>query len=440
MHKKQLLVVAVAGALAAPMAALAQTATPSPGGYHKDEPAAATAAAPAGGGSSVTISGSLLLSVDNQSISNVYAQVPGRLNTSETRVQDESTTLVFGMRENLGNGLAAVGRLDFRPNIPTGSLALTGESWVGLDSTQWGSITAGRHALHYFKTPEDAYFMGASYRLAPSSLIDFAGGGRVAIANATRTPNTIKWTSPNWSGFQAAVAYSANPAGTGVSPSDLTLGNSSRAGRAWNFNPTYTAGNWAAGWSYWDGKMDNPGGALTAANIAAFQGLGNVGGNVGVYAPGANSALGQLVSADQRSDSLYGHYMFGGWKVGLMWNKSKLTAATTAAGLASVGTELSNRTAWSIPVRYLTGPHGFHVTYTKAQDDSATPVQDGAKQVALTYSYALSKRTYLALSWAKLTNDAAGSYTPYVSTAGVNGGLAPGESTRTIALGVRHNF
>lgn len=428
--RKKILVAAVAGALAAPALVFAQYQDPAT--IHKTERGAA---ADAGGGSSVTISGNLLLSIDNHQVGNAAAT---RTKTSETHVQDESSSLVFSVRENLGNGLAAVGRIDFKVNTAPGTLSAFGETYVGLDSKTWGSVTAGRHSLHYFKTPDDSYFLGASYRVHPSSLIDFAAGGRVAIANATRTPNTIKWTSPKWNGFQGVVAYSASPTGASALSADMTPGNTAREGRAWNVNPTYTAANWAAGYSFWDSKTDAP----SAIFNAALQGLGNNGGNTGAFAvPAAGGSLiGQLVSADQRSDSLYGHYMWGGFKVGLLWNKTKLTAAATAAGLAPTGTELGNRTAWSIPLRYATGPHSFMASYTKAQDDNATAVADGANMVALTYAYSLSKRTHLALSWAKLKNDNQGAYTPYVSSNIVTGGLAPGESARTITLGMRHNF
>ena len=432
MHKKtmrkKILVAAVAGALAAPAVVFAQYQDPAT--THKTEQAT-TAAVPAAQQSVVTLSGALLVSVDNQQVGNAAAT---RTKTSETRLQDESSSVVVSARENLGNGLAAVGRVDFKVGIPAGTLGAFGDTWVGLDSTSWGSLTAGRHSFHYFKTPEDAYFLGASYRVHPSSLIDYAGGGRVAIANATRTPNAIKWTSPKWSGFQAIVGYSASPTGASALSADGAPGNTARDGRAWNVNPTYTAPNWAAGYSFWDSKPDNP----SAVFNAAVAGLGNI----PITPPSTSlpSALGQLFSADQRSNSLYGHYMWAGWKLGLMWNKTKLTAAATAAGLAPIGAELGNRTAWSIPLRYATGPHTFMATYTKAQDDSATAVQDGAKMWALTYAYAFSKRTYLALSGAKLKNDGSGAYTPYVSSASVNGGLAPGESARTVTLGMRHNF
>lgn len=427
--RKKILAAAVAGALAAPAIVFAQAQ--DRGTTHPTE-RGAIPAVPAGPPSSVTISGAALLSFDNLTVSNTNAAA-NRQKTSETRVLDESSLIVFSIRENLGNGLAGIARFDLRPNLATGAVAATGENWVGLDSRSWGSLTAGRHALNYFKTPDDAYFRGASLRVHPSSLMDFAGGGRVAIANATRTPNTVKWTSPSWNGLQAIVAYSASPLGTGSTSADMAPGNTARDGRAWNINPTYSAGNWAAGYSFWDSKADNP----SAANGAAFAGLGS---SVGITAA-ALPAAAQLWSADQRSDSIYGHYMWGGWKLGAIWNRTKLTAAATAAGLAATGTEVGNRKAWSIPLRYETGPHSFMASYTKANDDSATPAQDGAKMWSLSYAYAFSKRTYLALSWAELTNDAGAAYSPYVGPSGsTNGGLAAGERARTINLGMRHNF
>ena len=403
--EKRLLAVAVVGVLAAPAVALGQ--------------------------SSVTISGFFQGSVDNMKLSNA----PARTKNSENRVNDESSSIVFNVTEDLGGGLAAVARVDFKPNLDTSALAASGESYVGLRSKSWGSLEFGRHALHYFKAPDDAYFRGASYRIHPSSLIDFAGGGRIAIANATRTPNTIKWASPNWNGFQGVVAWSASPLGTSSREADMTAGNTARNGRAWNLNPTYTAANWQLGYSYWDGKADAPSAIFNAATLSTLSTVPN---GTSTTLP---TAAGQLVFADQRSHSLYGHYIWGGWKLGAIWNKSKLTAASTGAGLAPIGTEIGNRTAWSIPLRYETGPHSFMAAYTKAQDDSATAAQDGAKMWSLTYAYGFSKRTFGSLSLNKLTNDPGAAYTHYVDAgAGANNALAAGESARLITLGLRHNF
>lgn len=414
--RKKILVAAVAGTLAAPAVVLAQ--------------------------SSVTISGFIQMSVDNMKVGNPAAT---RTTTSEGRLNDESSSVVFNIREDLGSGLAAIVRVDLKPNLDSSNLAASGESYVGFDSRSWGRLTAGRHNLHYFKTPSDAYFRGASLKVDPGSIIEFAGGGRVAIANATRTPNSIRWNSPNWSGFDLAVGYSFNPLGVTSPESDMAANNSKRRGQAWNLNPTYTAANWQLGYSYWNGKADAPSATAFAAGLATLSSaaLSPAATVLGATTAGQSISAAQFVSADQRSDAFYGHYTWGGWKVGLMWHTAKLTAAATAAGLAPEGTKIGDRTAWSIPLRYATGPHTFMGTYTKARDDKATAAQDGAKMWSLGYSYAFSKRTFANLSLAKLKNDRGGAYTPYTSfgsLGSVNDNLAAGEGVRILAFGLRHNY
>ncbi len=397
-------VAAVAGAFAAPAVVLAQ--------------------------SSVTISGFFQVSVDSMKI----GDAPARLKRTENRVNDESSSVVFSVTEDLGGGLAGIGRVDFKPNLDTGSLAASGESWVGLRSKDWGQLTAGRHSLHYFLAPDDAYFKGASYRIHPSSLTDFAGGGRIAIANATRTPNSIKWTSPAWGGFQTVVAYSTSPLASAGVEADLAAGNSARNGRAWNLHPTYTTPNWKIGYSYWDGKADNP----SAVYSPAISGLSTA--PLGTSTTLATAA-GQLITADQRGNTLYGFYTWDGWKLGLLWNKTGLKAAATGVGLVPIGTKLGDRTAWSIPLRYTTGPHNYMASYTQALDDKATAARDGANMWSLTYAYSLSKRTNLALSLNQIKNDAGAAYSHYVdSGGGTNNSLAAGERARLVSFGIRHDF
>lgn len=405
--RKEILVTAVAGALAAPAVVLAQ--------------------------SSVTINGFFQMSVDNMKVSNPAAT---RTKTGENRVNDESSSVVFNVREDLGSGLSAIVRADLKTNLDSGNTALTGESYVGFASDRWGRITVGRHNLHYFLTPSDAYFRGVSLKVDPGSIIEFAGGGRVAIANATRTPNSIRWNSPNWGGFEAVVGYSTSPLGPTSPEADMAAGNSARSGRAWNLNPRYTTADWQLGYSYWNARADAP----SAVFNSAIAGLSTVPSGTSATLP---SAAGQLVSADQLSHALYGYYTWGGFKLGLMSQTSKLNAAATGSGLQPVGTEVSKRTAWSIPLRYQTGPHTFMATYTKAGDDKATIVQDGAKMWALSYAYGLSKRTYLALSLGRLKNDAAAAYSPYTSygsLGSVNDNLAAGEGIRLAVFGIRHNY
>jgi len=413
--EKRLLAIAVAGALAAPAIALAQ--------------------------SSVSINGFIQLSVDNMKLGNVNPLRTGR--TSEGRVSDESSSIVFNIREDLGSGLAAIVRVDFKPNLDSGSLASTGESWIGFSSKSWGQLTMGRHSLHYFLAPDDTYWKGVSYRLHPSSLTDFAGRGAVAMANATRTANTIKWTSPYWGGFGLIVAYSTNPLGTQAREADGTQGNTARAGRGWNLHPTYSGPNWRIGYSYWDAKADAPSANPAAASVtaASLSTLAPLGASYSLNPLALPTNGAQLVTADQRGNTLYGHYIWGGWKFGLLWNRSELKAAATGAGLAPVGTEIGNRTVWSLPLRYATGQHNFMANYTRASDDKATAARDGARMWTLAYAYDFSKRTHLALAFNQLKNDPGGVYSHYVDAgAGTNNNLAAGERARVFSLGIRHDY
>ncbi len=372
---KKLLAVAVAGALALPGVALAQ--------------------------SSVTISGFLKMGIDNVKLGN-SAKSP----SSEMRVQDDSSRIIFNVREDLGGGLAAIAQIDWRVTPDTGTDAISGNNHVGFVSKDWGRIFLGRQDIHY--GGRESYLTAKGSLKADSiSLLVFAGGGGTAIAGGTRTPNIIHYTTPNWGGFTMIAAYSTSPnAGTSV---EADIGSTFRKGRAWNLNPNMAGRNYVLGYSYWNQKNDL---------------LGMAGGNA-------------LASADQRGDRLYGSYRWDGLRVGLAWDKSKLKGATN-------GVVLSNRTAWSLPVSYTWGANEIHGHYTKARDDKATAgVNDGAKMFALSYQYSLSKRTALALTYAKITNETGAFYQLFTSGGALgsaSAGVAAGEDPRILAATVLHSF
>jgi len=409
---KKLLAVAVAGALAAPGLALAQ--------------------------SSVTISGVFKISLDNVRINSPAASRAGQ-NTNETRVADDSSRIIFNVTEDLGGGLAAIMQLDVRVPLDTGGaggvFAGNGNTWVGLKSKSLGSLTLGRNDLHYFGRESNLTVRG-SLKGDSISLLSYMQDG-TAIAGATRTNNVVKYTTPDFSGFSAVVAYSTNPQaaaesdlGTGTS-STATFSNTQRKGNAWNIAPTYEAQNWTAGWSHWESKPDT-GGAALATGVA----------------PGGTNANS---NADQKADRLFGSYRWGGFHVGLAWDKSRLRASTNGSPIAEItgaltvtpGTILGNRTAWSLPIEYKWGNHSVMGHYTVARDDKATTTQDGAKMFAISYAYDLSKRTSVALTYGKITNDVGAQYN-FFTTQGALGSTGAnvnaGEDPRFIAATMRHAF
>jgi len=441
---KKLLATAVAAALAAPGVAFAQA-------------------------SSVTISGMFKVGIESLSYSNSQ---PLRQNSSQVRLQDNSSRIIFSMVEDLGNGLSAIAQLDqrFAPNnantIQTSNPLGNGNTWVGLRSTTMGTLTMGRHDLHYGKAPSDLTNKAGALEAATTSLFDYIGAQ--AIANTTRTPNVLRYDMPNFSGFTGTIAYSSSPynaagdmtnnTGCGV-PSSLNIQNpctavlispqvipgtissgaignngtnaalalttgvaagttitttggvslapiSSRRGEAWNINPKYSNGPLAMEYSYWRAKPDSP---------SAF-------------------------SLDQRGDVAAGSYTFSsGFKVGLGWNKSRLTDVATQVVVAE-------RTAWALPVSYVTGRHNFLAHYVRAnslKSAGADVADTGARLFAAAYVYDLSKRTSVGLTYAKINNDSNASYNFFTSAAlgttdstpSATGGTSASRSTRSATPG-----
>jgi predicted porin len=374
---KKLLAVAVASVLAAPATALAQ----------------------------VTISGIFKVGIDQYKISNPGVARAG-LNTSEMRITDNSSRVIIGVSEDLGGGLAAIGQWDLRGAMDSGgfnptsasasstssSISNSGNTWVGLRSNSWGSLTLGRHDLHYGKQPDDIAAKAGALMAAAVSLMDFANAGATPIAAATRTPNVVRWDSVNWGGFTMTAAYST---GTSALEGDLA---GTEKGSAYNLNPAFTASNWQVGASLWNAKAEGTG-------------------------------------AEQDGTVIYGYMRFGGWKIGAAFNSSTITNAA--------GADTSDRSAWTIPVSFTTGAHNFYAHYTTADDDDIIAGDNGAKMMAFAYVYDLSKRTSAGVTFAKLTNNAAAAYNFFTNTGGLGSTgstLTAGEDGTLIAFTMRHAF
>jgi predicted porin len=375
--QKKLLALAVAGVLGAPAVAMAQSA--------------------------VTISGVFKVSIDNYKIdspSSTASTAPGSIahsgtNTSENRITDNNSRLIFGVVEDIGGGMSAIAQVDFRFAPDTGTVTAGGNTWVGLRGTSWGTVTLGRHDLHYGKQPDDLPVKAGALMGSSVSLMDYVANGQTGIANTTRTNNVLRYDSPNWSGFAFTAAYSTNP--TAV---EGDLASSVRKGNAYTFNPSYTASNFAVGWSYWNQKADG-GGSLS----------------------------------DQKSNVFYGYYTVAGFKVGAAINDSKVENGTT-------GVKQFDRRAWTIPVSWTSGSHNIYAHYTKAKEDKVVGSGSDAKMIALAYVYDLSKRTSVGLTYAKIDNNSRAAYNFFSSltSSGVNNLVANGEDPRLLSLTVRHAF
>jgi len=385
---KKLLVVAVAGALAVPGIALAQ----------------------------VTISGKIGYAVQQFSLSGATAGSRSG-NTAVTHMFDNSSEITFQMREDLGDGLAAYGRISTRPTINGGGIANgTGAppAWIGLESTSWGNLRGGTlSGLHYVTGPDYTGITGTPYNSVQSMTGSDSLG--LAMRMATRLRNAIAWDSLNYGGFKMTVAYSTN----GAANQDADLGVIGRKGRTWNLIPQFIQKDWNIGYSYYDQKPD---GAAIAAAMPAL----------------AGTALG--AGPDEKGNRFFGEYDFGnGFKLGGTYDKYKTTNAAT-------GVKLTERNAYSLQGMYVTGPHQIAAHLAKANTDKVLGANTGGKSMGVAYQYSLSKRTNAFVSYQKLTNQSAAQFgagglqTPAFMTNGAAILPAAGEDVSNLMMGMNHSF
>jgi predicted porin len=404
--QKKLLAVAVAGALALPGAASAA--------------------------SSVTITGFFKMSYAYLKTGDRGTGFPNSGgHASEDRVQDESSRIIFRVVEDLGGGLQAIGQVDWRVTLDAGADGTNGANWVGLRSKSWGDLTVGRHDLHYIYTEDQSYSRGGSLKGTNTSIIAYSAGGVVAIARATRTPNTIVWDSPDWKGFELKVAYSTNP----YDNAEGDIGSTQGHGYAWNIAPQYNAKNWGIGYSYWIGKNDGTAFSLSSNSpLLAF----------GTTVTGLQAkTIGNRVNA---------HYQWGGFRVGFVWDNAKIkdqNGGTAASGICGVGVAcgtISKRDAFSVPLRYDWGKWSVFGHYSWAKNDKGeafSGLNSKAYMFTVGGGYHLSKRTSLALEYSQIKNKEDAAYNLFTSASGLGSSDAtiyPGQDPKMIALTLTHNF
>lgn len=349
--------------------------------------------------SNVTISGLVRMSVEQYKLSNV---LPANTASTENRVSDQSSMLVFTGREDLGGGMYAGFVFDNRWAPDLGAGSISGNSNINIGGS-WGRLAMGRNDLHYGSAIE-SYKAYTLQNILSNGIFAQVNGN--AIANATRTPNVVMYDSPNMSGFTAKVAMSSSFRATEGSGVRAAAAADPGKGKATNVALNYANGPIKAGYSYWSGKTEGGTGAT-------------------------------LATGDQRGDTLQFGYTFPmGLAIGLGWNKSKID--TTAGNMS--------RTAWLIPVSYAFGANTVNFTYGKAANSTgnflANNTDTGATGVTLAYSYSMSKRTNVGVSYTKLNNKAAGTYDLF--GLGANGGTStaanPGADVTQMSLNMNHSF
>jgi predicted porin len=336
----------------------------------------------------------------------------------------------WGLRgaEDLGGGLKAIFVLENGFDVNTGKLGQGGlefgrQAYVGLSSSQFGTVTAGRQydSVVDFVGPLEAGDQWGGYIAAHPSDID-------NFNNANRVNNAIKYTSANYAGFTFGGLYSFGgvPGATGRN-------------QIFSLGAGYNNGPLVLGAGYLN--VRNP-------NVSFYGDGGTVAATTGGV-PGSNFGSSPVISGYASAHTLQiigagGAYTFGPATIGVTYSNTKfmdlgdLSSGPNPEGYS--GTATFNNA--ELNGKYQLTPAlliGAAYDYTKG---SSIAGKSGAtyNQFSLGTDYFLSKRTdvyligvYQHASGTDSTGEAA--------RASING-LTPSssDSQATVRVGIRHKF
>ena len=294
--------------------------------------------------------------------------------------------LGFQGEEALGGGLKAVWRLEASINADKGqagtaalntvAVATTAysqlfdrEAFLGLSST-WGTFKVGRQYSPAFNAA------------AAMDTFGVAGvGSNYGLASTTtRVNNSLRYESPNMSGFSAAVM--------------LGLGDNGVATLAGTANNESAGGTDAL-------SMSKNSGEHQALNLAYGNGPISV-----IYGYSKNSGVALTGTSVQKmkSNILNGSYNFGPGKITLGWSTYKNDMVTTV-----------DKRVWVLGGSFNVGAGSIRAQYGSLDDKMVA--NNDVTHVAIGYVHPLSKRTTAYATWAK-TNNKEG------SVAGAGAGMA----------------
>ncbi len=425
----------------------------------------------AGGASAqVTITGFFNGSYDNFSITNTTRTS----NTSENRVTDNSSRIIFGVNEKLTNDLNAIGQFDLRfsvdqtarvnavcatPAVATqdaiantsaggvvaaqtsataGGCAVpnpvsSGNSHLGLSSKTMGTIRLGRQDIHY---TEGGNFnpVGLGTIHSAAGLANTAAAG-ATVGRASRSANLIWWTSPKFNNMDVTAGYSTNStAASGQQDTENDLASNQRKGGTTYLRVSYADGPLSLVYSTINEKSDWIGTAATAPALS----LGSTA--AAQTAVGAQAA--QTQQADRNGNVFTAKYDFGKFKLGGAYWQNESTAYTAGAS-----GDTSKRGAWQMGLGFPMGASNLAVTYTKLGTVKANGVEaanTGATHTTLAYSYDFSKTTQGVLAYTSLANSSSGAHSLFYNGDNVLGSIGSsavaGERHSVSSVGLRVGF
>ena len=331
--------------------------------------------------------------------------------------------------EDLGGGYSALFQIESGFNGASGTLAQGGrafgrQAYVGLGSTRFGTVTLGRQydSLVDYLAPTTA---NGSWGVYPfSHPLDNDNTG-----NSFRVNNTVKYASPDFSGFSFGGTYSFS--------NDTGFANN----RQWSVGAQYENGGLLVAAAFLN--ADNPG----ATPGGAIAGAGTVGADA------------NFVSARLRIFGAGINYTAGPATVGFAYTNSNISRPSENVGylfgaetIQPVSGPLAGGTVTSLKYqnfevngKYQVTPSlfvGAQYVYTMESYEATTgSVKPKIHSVGLMADYNLSKRTdvYLLGAYQKVAGSATGSSLDQAYVPGAQD-MSSSSKQLMVHAGIRHKF
>lgn len=388
--QKKVMALAVAGVLAAPVAAFAQA--------------------------NYEIYGRLNMALDQYQATGGAAGAQDY--KSRNRILDQGSRVGFRGAEDLGGGLKAIFQIESGVNVDTGTNngqagtpnASSGfwasrDSFVGLEGG-FGRVTFGRQSIWWANGAINQF--QANYINAEIPWANGTAMGHVRGPSA-RESNVLAYTTPTVSGLNATLSYAPQ--------SEAATAGANTDGQIIGLTARYTSGTIVAQYDYGNNKGASP----TTAASSRTDITGNKLGLGFIYAPGALVSVVYTQNTNKDNAAAQNELKQNGWVINWehTFGQFQVLASYGQLGKLKVnGNEI-------------------------ASSDSKGMLFGGR--------YLLSKRTWLYATYNQIKNgdannaDYLGGNVTSVAAVTVGGlanlsGLSNGQDPRMIALGVQHNF
>lgn len=403
-NKKNLVVLAIAGAFALPIAAQAQ--------------------------SSVTVYGKIYPQIVNTELSGATAKgtVVNTLSAAATGVADSkllsmdspNSRLGFRGTEDLGSGMKAFYQLEMGFGVDTGALSnslLFGrDSFVGVGGG-FGSVKLGNMDTVYKSLGDTMSFLGISSGnfISASNIISKPGFGTSSASSFhLRRGNSIIYESPEVAGLQGLFDYSLGEIAGSTSSATVMA-----AGLKYNAGPMYLAVAYETHKDLFGGSKNVPSAIANSTTTATTGG------------PSSTDTAMRFTAQYKITENtrVEGNYAT------TQYDETGGTAGKFANykhNVWSISGEHKLNNAVTLVASYAASAAG---TCTLVGTTACSTAGLDGKMINLGVGYNLSKRTMLYALYSNINNGASAVYNNFGS-----GSPATGQDINTLAAGISHSF